>query len=236
MAAHAATRRSVLGPPPDSRARRSRAPDDADLADRRAPPDRTSPSPRDDDEGPAARSPTATSRGSSTRSATSSRSRARSRSRPSPITAPPTRSRGPRSTSAAAYGAGDRRPIPGVGAAITDKIVELATTGRMAYYEQAARGDPGRRSSTCCGSRASGRRPCGIAWEGLGVTTPRGAQGGRARRGGCASSRASRASTEQRILEGIEKLETRPASPPASTAPSALSDDLAALRRGARRA
>ena len=89
----------------------------------------------DEPEAPAP-SPTATSRGSSTRSATSSRSRASSCSRPSPTTAPRTRSPARRSTSAAAYGAGERRPIPGVGAAIADKITELATTGRMAYYDK----------------------------------------------------------------------------------------------------
>src|SRR4051794_28299569 len=37
---------------------------------------------------------------------------------------------------AATYAGGERRPIPGVGAAIADKITELATTGRMPYYEK----------------------------------------------------------------------------------------------------
>jgi DNA polymerase (family X) len=36
----------------------------------------------------------------------------------------------------AAYRSGDRPRIPGVGAAISDKIAELATTGRMAFYEK----------------------------------------------------------------------------------------------------
>ena len=36
----------------------------------------------------------------------------------------------------ASYAAGERRPIPGVGAAISDKIVEQATTGRMVYHER----------------------------------------------------------------------------------------------------
>ena len=36
----------------------------------------------------------------------------------------------------AAYRAGDAPKIPGVGAAISDKIEELATTGRMAYYDK----------------------------------------------------------------------------------------------------
>ena len=37
---------------------------------------------------------------------------------------------------ASTYAAGDRRPIPGVGQAIGDKIVELATTGHMAAHER----------------------------------------------------------------------------------------------------
>ena len=37
---------------------------------------------------------------------------------------------------ASAYASGDRRPIPGVGQAISDKITELATTGRMAFHER----------------------------------------------------------------------------------------------------
>src|SRR4051794_1903943 len=37
---------------------------------------------------------------------------------------------------AAAYAAGARPKIQGVGAAIADKIVELATTGRMTYYDR----------------------------------------------------------------------------------------------------
>ena len=37
---------------------------------------------------------------------------------------------------AEAYAAGDRRPIPGVGKAISDKIVEIATTGHMAAHDR----------------------------------------------------------------------------------------------------
>ena len=36
----------------------------------------------------------------------------------------------------AAYRDGQAPKIPGVGAAISDKIAELATTGRMAYYDK----------------------------------------------------------------------------------------------------
>ncbi len=59
----------------------------------------------------------------------------------------------------AAYAAGDRRPIPGVGQAIGDKIVELATTGHMAYLRPPAGGDPGqpRRPAADPGRRAQDR-------------------------------------------------------------------------------
>ena len=58
---------------------------------------------------------------------------------------------------AAAYAAGDRRPIPGVGQAIGDKIVELATTGHMACLRAPPRGDPGqpRRPAADPGRRAA---------------------------------------------------------------------------------
>src|SRR4029077_1619650 len=45
---------------------------------------------------------------------------------------------------ASTYGAGDRRPIPGVGQAIGDKIVELATTGPMALHHRLRSGSPAR--------------------------------------------------------------------------------------------
>ena len=60
---------------------------------------------------------------------------------------------------AAAYAAGDRRPIPGVGQAIGDKIVELATTATWPPTSACTRRSRPA-SSTCCGSRASGRRRC----------------------------------------------------------------------------
>ena len=69
-------------------------------------------------------------------SATCSRSRASSGSRPSPTTGRPTPSAAARSTSSPPTGRARRRASPGVGAAISDKIRELATTGRMAYYDR----------------------------------------------------------------------------------------------------
>src|SRR3954452_17431988 len=109
---------------------------------------------------------------------------------------------------AAAYGSGDRRPIPGVGAAITDKIVEVATTGRMAYYERLREEIPATLVELL---RIPGVGPqtVRIAWEGLGITNldelKAAAEAGRLR-----ELKGISASTEQRIVEGIEKLASRP--------------------------
>ncbi len=136
------------------------------------------------DETPTARPPTATWRGSSTRSATSSSSRARSCSRQSPTTGPPTPSRAPRSTSLPTYASGDRRPIPGVGKAIGDKIVELATTGHMALHERLRAEVP---ASLVGLLRIPGVGPktVRIVYEGLGVETLEDLRAGR--RGGHAA-------------------------------------------------
>src|SRR3954454_3308452 len=109
---------------------------------------------------------------------------------------------------ATAYGSGDRRPIPGVGAAITDKIVEVATTGRMAYYERLREEIPATLVELL---RIPGVGPqtVRIAWEGLGITNldelKAAAEAGRLR-----ELKGISASTEQRIIEGIEKLASRP--------------------------
>ena len=126
----------------------------------------------------------------------------------------------------AAYGSGDLRPIPGVGAAITDKIVEMATTGRMAYFDKLREEIPATLVDLL---RIPGVGPqtVRIAWEGLGVTSlpemKAAAQANRLR-----ELKGISASTEQRILEGIEKLETRPRRLLIHRA-QAISDDLAAL-------
>ena len=126
---------------------------------------------------------------------------------------------------AAAYGAGDRRPIPGVGAAITDKIVEVATTGRMAYHERLREEIPATLVELL---RIPGVGPqtVRIAWEGLGITNldelKAAAEAGRLR-----ELKGISASTEQRIVEGIEKLASRPRRLLLHRA-QALADDIAA--------
>src|SRR6476646_3203911 len=68
----------------------------------------------------------------------------------------------------ATYAAGERRPIPGVGAAIADKITELATTGRMAYYDKLRAEIP---STLVDLLRIPGVGPktVRIVWEALGI-------------------------------------------------------------------
>ena len=174
-------------------------------------------------------SPTASSPGSSTRSATSSRSRARSSSRPSPTTGPPTRSRAPRSTSARRTRSGERRPIPGVGKAIADKIAEMATTGHMAMYER-LRAEIPPTLVDLLRIPGVGPQTVRIVWESLGIadltTLKEAAQAGRLR-----ELKGISTSTEERILEGIEKLETAPRRLLIHRA-QAASDDLVEQLRG----
>ena len=105
----------------------------------------------------------------------------------------------------AAYAAGDRRPIPGVGAAISDKIVELATTGRMAYYEK-LRAEIPPTLVDLLRIPGVGPKTVRLAWEGLGIATLDDAPG--RRRGGPAARAQGhqRRAPRHRILEGIDKL------------------------------
>jgi DNA polymerase (family 10) len=108
----------------------------------------------------------------------------------------------------AAYRAGTPPTIPGVGKAISDKIMELATTGRMAYYD-----------------RLAAEVPPGLVEllriPGLGPKTVRTLYGElaietmddlrqAAEAGTLRSVKGLSAKTEQLVLEGIERLETRP--------------------------
>ena len=70
----------------------------------------------------------------------------------------------------AAYRAGKPPRLPGVGTAISDKIDELATTGRMAYYDRFARRSR-RAWSSCLRIPGSGRRPCASSTPSSGIET-----------------------------------------------------------------
>jgi DNA polymerase (family 10) len=126
----------------------------------------------------------------------------------------------------AAYASGDRRPIPGVGQAIGDKIVELATTGHMAAYDRLRAEIP---ASLVGLLRIPGVGPktVRIAYEGLGIETLEDLRQA-AEAGTLRGLKGISATTEQRILEGIEQLESRPQRLLINRA-QAISDDLVAL-------
>ena len=130
---------------------------------------------------------------------------------------------------ASTYAAGDRRPIPGVGQAIGDKIVELATTGHMALHDRLRAEVP---ASLVDLLRIPGVGPktVRIVYEGLGVESledlRQAAEAGRLR-----GLKGISASTEQRILEGIEQLESRPQRLLLNRA-QAISDDIVAQLEG----
>ncbi|MEW6223961.1 MAG: DNA polymerase/3'-5' exonuclease PolX [Chloroflexota bacterium] len=130
---------------------------------------------------------------------------------------------------AEAYGAGDRRPIPGVGQAISDKITELATTGRMTLHERLRAEIP---ASLVDLLQVPGMGPktVRLVWEGLGIESlddlRRAAEAGHLR-----GLKGISAGTEQRILDGIAQLESRPQRLLLDRA-QALSDDLVAQLAG----
>jgi DNA polymerase (family 10) len=130
---------------------------------------------------------------------------------------------------AEAYGAGDRRAIPGVGQAISDKIAELATTGRMALHERLRAEIP---ASLVDLLRIPGVGPktVRLVWEGLGIESlddlRRAAEAGHLR-----GLKGISAGTEQRIRDGIAQLESRPQRLLLDRA-QALSDDLVAQLAG----
>jgi DNA polymerase (family X) len=109
---------------------------------------------------------------------------------------------------AAAYAAGDRRSIPGVGQAISDKIVELATTGHMAVHDRLRAEIP---ASLVDLLRIPGVGPktVRLVHQGLGVESlddlQRAAEAGVLR-----GLKGVSAGTEQRILDGIAQLGSRP--------------------------
>lgn len=127
---------------------------------------------------------------------------------------------------AAAYAAGDRRPIPGVGTAIADKIGELATTGRLAFLDR-LHADVPPSLITLLRIPGVGPRTVRQAWTELGVETlddlRAAAESGRLR-----GLRGISAGTEQRILEGIARMEARPTRQLLHGA-QALADDLVAV-------
>ena len=129
----------------------------------------------------------------------------------------------------AATEAGEKPPpISGVGAAISDKLVELSTTGRLVYHERLRAEIP---PSLVGLLRIPGLGPktVKLIYEQLGVETLddlRQAAEAHTLQG----LKGVSASTEQRILDGIRRLESQPRRLLISRA-QALADDLVAYLR-----
>ncbi len=108
----------------------------------------------------------------------------------------------------AAYRAGQRPTVPGVGKAISDKIEELATTGHMAYYDRLRTEIPPGLVDLL---RIPGLGPktARQLYEQLGIDSMDGlreaAEAGRIR-----ELKGMSVKTEALILEGIERLESTP--------------------------
>lgn len=109
---------------------------------------------------------------------------------------------------AAAFRAGTPPKLHGVGASISERIEELATTGHLAYHE-ALRAEVPPTLLELLAIPGVGPRTAGDVWRTLGIATvselETAAREGRLRR-----LRGISAKTEQRIIEGIGQLERRP--------------------------
>ena len=108
----------------------------------------------------------------------------------------------------AAYRTGDAPKVPGVGAAISDKIKELATTGRMSFYERLCAEIP---PSLVELLRIPGLGPKSVrqVYTELGIQTMEDLRLA-AEAGTLQTLRGLSAKTEQLILEGIARLESAP--------------------------
>ena len=108
----------------------------------------------------------------------------------------------------AAYRAGETPRVPGVGAAISDKILELATTGRMAYYDR-LRAEIPPTLVEIMHIPGVGPKTVKQLHEQLGIESledlKRAAEAGNLR-----DLRGMSSRTEQLVLEGIARLEANP--------------------------
>ncbi|HUP54420.1 MAG TPA: helix-hairpin-helix domain-containing protein, partial [Methylomirabilota bacterium] len=107
-----------------------------------------------------------------------------------------------------AYRAGDAPKVPGVGAAISDKIKELATTGGMSFYDRLCAEVP---PSLVELLRIPGLGPKSVRqiYTELGIQTMEDLRKA-AQAGTLQTLRGLSAKTEQLILEGIARLESAP--------------------------
>ena len=126
-----------------------------------------------------------------------------------------------------AYRAGDVPKVPGVGAAISDKIKELATTGQMSFYERLCAEVP---PSLVELLRIPGLGPKSVRQihAELGIQTMEDLRRA-AEAGTLQTLRGLSAKTEQLILEGIARLESAPQRMLLHRAEAAINGLIAAL-------
>jgi DNA polymerase (family 10) len=107
-----------------------------------------------------------------------------------------------------AYRSGESPRIPGVGQAISDKLAELARTGRLDYYER-LRAEIPASLIELLRIPGLGPRTVRLAYEELGIETLEDLRQA-AEAGTLKNLRGVSAKTEQMILQGIAALESRP--------------------------
>jgi DNA polymerase (family 10) len=106
------------------------------------------------------------------------------------------------------YRSGETPRIPGVGQAISDKLAELAETGRLEYYER-LRGEIPASLIDLLRIPGLGPRTVRLIYEELGIETIEDLRQA-AEAGTLRTLKGVSAKTEQMILEGIAALESRP--------------------------
>ncbi|MGZ6329126.1 MAG: helix-hairpin-helix domain-containing protein, partial [Candidatus Limnocylindrales bacterium] len=109
---------------------------------------------------------------------------------------------------AQAYRAGDPPHLPGIGKAISDKLAELADTGRLRYYER-LRQDVPPSVVTLLQVPGLGPRTAGELWRQANISTLDQLETA-ASQGVLRSLRGMSAKTEQRLLDGLRELRKRP--------------------------
>jgi len=108
----------------------------------------------------------------------------------------------------AAYRAGERPALPGVGASISERIEELATEGHMAYRQELRAQVPPTLLEWLA-IPGVGPRTAGEIWRTLGVATLAELEAA-ARAGRLRAVRGLSQRTESRVLEGIAEIARRP--------------------------
>ncbi len=130
-------------------------------------------------------------------------------------------------------GLSSRRPstLRGVGETISERIAELATSGRLAYHE-ALRAEVPPTLLELLAIPGVGPRTAGEVWRDLGIATLAELEAA-ARAGALRRIRGISARTEARIVEGIGELQRRPPRRMLMGEAQALAARMVALHRGA---